>query len=84
MIRVLYFARLREQVGTSGETLPAPELPTCVADIATTLRGRGGPWAAAFAQDQALLAAVNQELARDETQVADGDELAFFPPVTGG
>jgi sulfur-carrier protein len=84
MIHVLYFARLREQLGTGSETLPAPEGTASVADIVTMLRGRDGPWAEAFAPDQTLLAAVNQELARGDTLVADGDELAFFPPVTGG
>ncbi len=82
MIRVLYFARLREQLGTSGEDLPATA--ATVADLTAALRGRGGVWADAFALDQTVMAAVNQELARPETPVADGDEVAFFPPVTGG
>jgi molybdopterin synthase sulfur carrier subunit len=84
MIRVLYFARLREQLGTFGEDLPLDPGLTRVADIAATLRGRGGPWADAFAPDQPVLAAVNQALVRGENPVADGDEVAFFPPVTGG
>lgn len=84
MIRVLYFARLREQLGTAGEELPAgPELAS-VADLAAALRRRGGLWAEVFAPDQSVLAAVNQALVRGETPVADGDEVAFFPPVTGG
>jgi sulfur-carrier protein len=84
MIRVLYFAHLREQVGTAGEELPATPEPTQVADIAAALRGRGGVWADAFAADRSVMTAVNQVLARWETPVADGDEVAFFPPVTGG
>ena len=84
MIRVLYFARLREQLGVGSEVLPAPGTPASVEDIVTTLRGRGGLWAEAFEPNQTLLVAVNQELARWDTQVSDGDELAFFPPVTGG
>jgi len=84
MIRILYFARLREQVGTAGEELPSNPDLACVADVATSLRQRGGPWAEAFAPDQTVLASVNEELARGETPVADGDEVAFFPPVTGG
>lgn len=84
MIRILYFARLREQLGTAGEELPSgPDLAT-VADLADTLRRRGGPWADAFAADQPVLAAVNQELARGDIALTDGDEVAFFPPVTGG
>jgi molybdopterin synthase sulfur carrier subunit len=84
MIRVLYFARLREQLGTAGEELPSePHLAT-VTDLANTLRRRGGTWADAFAPDQPVLAAVNQEVARGDTALTDGDEVAFFPPVTGG
>ena len=82
MIRVLYFARLREQLGTAGEDLPATV--ATLGDLAAALRGRGGAWAEAFAPDQTVMVAVNQELARPETPVADGDEVAFFPPVTGG
>lgn len=84
MIRILYFARLREQLGTAGEELPSGPDSATVADLAAVLRGRGGTWADAFAPGQSVLAAVNQELARGETLVADGDEVAFFPPVTGG
>jgi sulfur-carrier protein len=84
MIRVLYFARVREQVGSAGEQFPSGPDSATVAHLAEALRRRGGPWAAAFAADQPVLAAVNQELARGETIVADGDEVAFFPPVTGG
>ena len=84
MIRVLYFARLREQLGTAGEEIPpGPGLAT-VGDILALLRGRGGVWREVLGEDQTILAAVSQEMARPETAVADGDEVAFFPPVTGG
>jgi sulfur-carrier protein len=83
MIRVLYFASLREAVGTDAEELPAAHAGS-VAAIRALLRARGGAWAAALAEDRRVLAAVNQQMARPETPVADGDELAFFPPVTGG
>lgn len=84
MIRVLYFARLREQLGTAGEEIPPePDLAT-VGDIAALLRDRGGVWRDALDERGAILVAVNQEMARPETAVADGDEVAFFPPVTGG
>lgn len=83
MIRVLYFARLREQLGRSGEEIEPHGIAT-VADVAGALRQRGGPWAETLGGDQTVLAAVNQEMARPETPVCDGDEVAFFPPVTGG
>ncbi len=84
MIKVLYFARLREQLGTAGEEIPSPAEPTTVADLAALLHRRGGVWSEVLAEGETILAAVNQEMARPETPVEDGDEVAFFPPVTGG
>ena len=84
MVTVLYFARLREALGTGSEEL---ELPVSRIDIATlkqTLASRGGPWAREFGQSKSIRAAVNQQMASAETLVSDGDEVAFFPPVTGG
>ena len=48
------------------------------------LRSRGGAWAEELADDRPVRAAVNQDMARGDTRIADGDEVAFFPPVTGG
>jgi sulfur-carrier protein len=81
-IKVLYFASLREQVGTHGEDLDAS--PTTVAGLRTLLMARGGAWQSALAQGKALRVAVNQEVAQPTTPVKPGDEVAFFPPVTGG
>lgn len=83
MIRVRYFASLREALGTAEETLSAAHAGS-VAAIRVQLCERGGPWSAALGDDRRLLAAVNQQMAQPDTPVADGDELAFFPPVTGG
>ena len=84
MIRIYYFASLREQLGVGEERL---ELPAGVADLSglrAWLRGRGGVWAEALAESRPVLCAVNQVMARPGDAVADGDEVAFFPPVTGG
>lgn len=84
MIRVCYFASLREQLGLAEEPL---DLPGGVADLAglrAWLRARGGAWAEALAESRPVLCAVNQVMARPEQAIADGDEVAFFPPVTGG
>jgi molybdopterin synthase sulfur carrier subunit len=84
MVTILYFARLREALGTASEELA---LPTHVADLAAlraTLTSRGGPWAQELAETRAIRAAVNQDMAGGDTPVKDGDEIAFFPPVTGG
>ncbi|CAK0759425.1 molybdopterin synthase sulfur carrier subunit [Gammaproteobacteria bacterium] len=81
MILVRYFARLREQVDCETERLTGPF--ATVSEVIEHLRTRGGPWAA-LAKDPTLLIAINQELARPTSSLHDGDELAFFPPVTGG
>jgi molybdopterin synthase sulfur carrier subunit len=82
MIRVLYFASLRERLGSAGETVSAQ--PDSVAALRDMLAARGGDWQQAFAGEQRVLAAVNQEMAADATALRDGDEVGFFPPVTGG
>ncbi len=82
VIRVLYFARLREQLGIAAEELEG-DLATPKAIIAL-LNARGGVWEEAFGGGQQVLMAVNQEMADMDTVVGDGDEVAFFPPVTGG
>jgi molybdopterin synthase sulfur carrier subunit len=48
------------------------------------LIGRGGAWAQALAHDRALRMAFNQVMCEPDTEVRDGSEVAFFPPVTGG
>ena len=82
MIKVLYFAGLREQLGTASEDLDAS--PATVAGLRSMLMARGGAWQSALAQGKALRVAVNQEIAQPSTPVKSGDEIAFFPPVTGG
>lgn len=84
MITILYFARLRETLGRASEPL---ELPADVCDIDSLrarLSARGGAWAVTMADRKKVRAAVNQELAPGNAAIKDGDEIAFFPPVTGG
>jgi molybdopterin synthase sulfur carrier subunit len=83
MITLRYFASLRETVGVETEAL-SPEHAGTVDDIRALLRERGAPWAEVLDPSRRVLAAVNQQMAQPDTAVADGDELAFFPPVTGG
>ncbi|HEC16405.1 MAG TPA: molybdopterin converting factor subunit 1 [Sedimenticola sp.] len=83
MIRILYFARLREQLQTDSERLELPADITDIAALSRLLRARGGVWEEAFS-GPTLMSAVNQEVANPDTAIADGDEVAFFPPVTGG
>ncbi len=84
MIKVLFFARLREQLDSEMLQLEAgAELPN-IAAIIELLGQRGGVWADIFGSNQTVLMALNQEMATPDTPVKDGDEVAFFPPVTGG
>ena len=82
-IKLLYFASLREALGSSGEELLLPGEVSNVASLKTYLAARGVAWQA-LTQSRSLRAAVNQQMAGPEAKIADGDEVAFFPPVTGG
>ena len=84
MITVLYFARLREAVGTGSEELALPAVVRDVEGVRALLVARGAEWEQALAPGKAVRAAVNQAIALGDTPVTDGDEVAFFPPVTGG
>jgi molybdopterin converting factor subunit 1 len=83
MIKVLYFAAIREQVGTAEEEVAAEGVAT-VADLLAHLRERDANRAEALAESRRVLVAVNQEYADRDRAVGDGDEVALFPPVTGG
>jgi len=83
-VKILYLASLREQLGKSGEDVEISPATSTVAGLRTLLMARGGSWQAALAQGRALRVAVNQEMAQPTTPVNPGDEVAFFPPVTGG
>ena len=83
-LSLVYLARLREAFGTRRETLAlAHESPT-VDDVVQHLCTRGAPWAAELAPGRAVRFAVNHRLAQRGDAVRDGDEVAIFPPVTGG
>lgn len=84
MITVLYFARLRETLGLAREELALPEDVRDVAALMTFLGARGGAWQEVFGNVRQIRAAINQELANGPADIKAGDEVAFFPPVTGG
>lgn len=83
-MKILYFAWMRQRVGASSETIDLPEDVTTVDGLIDWLIGRGENYAHAFAKRDVIRAAVNQEYVRFDHRVGDGDEVAFFPPVTGG
>lgn len=87
-IRVLYFASLRERLGTEAETIELPAGVGTVGQLRQWLLTRGGVWAEALAWPESgrdlIRAAVSQQMATADTPLTDGAEVAFFPPVTGG
>ena len=84
MVTLLYFASLRERVGCSREQVPLPAGAPTVSVLVEGLRNRDPRWSEAFAPGQRWRVAVNQQIADLATPVKPGDEIAFFPPVTGG
>ena len=81
MIRVQYFARYREVLGIDGEQLQRAALSN-LEQLREHLQSRGGVWQ--VLAEQNLMCARNQQLCSLDTEIADGDEIAFFPTVTGG
>jgi sulfur-carrier protein len=84
VVTLLYFASLRETLGCSREELALPSANATVSALVDALRGRGSHWTEAFAPGKTWRVAVNQKMANLATPVRPGDEVAFFPPVTGG
>ncbi|HQZ02078.1 MAG TPA: molybdopterin converting factor subunit 1 [Thauera sp.] len=82
-VKVLYFASLREAVGKSAEDLGLPEGVATVGALRAHLAARGDAWQA-LAEGRNVRAAVNQRMVAADGPVSPGDEVAFFPPVTGG
>jgi len=83
-LTILYFAWLRERVGRSQEELDLPPGVRSVADLVAYLVDRGPGYATAFQNRRTVRCAVNQEFADPDAPIHPGDEIAFFPPVTGG
>lgn len=84
MVTLLYFASLRETVGVSREQVSLPHGASTVSAVVDQLRQRDTRWTEAFAPNKTWRVAVNQQMANASTPVRAGDEIAFFPPVTGG
>ncbi|MBP8183537.1 MAG: molybdopterin converting factor subunit 1 [Rhodoferax sp.] len=81
-VQILYFASIREAVGTGTESLETAA--TTIAALRDELIARGGGYADSLARGKALRAALNQTLSDESAALVDGAEVAFFPPVTGG
>lgn len=83
-VTILYFAWLRERTGVSQEEMALPPGVRTIAELVEHLAARGPGYAAAFQNRRTVRCAINQEFADPSAAVQPGDEVAFFPPVTGG
>jgi sulfur-carrier protein len=84
MVTIIYFARLREALGIGSEQFALPAGVGNLEGLREALVARGGAWATELAEKTPIRAEVNQDMAHGDTRIQDGDEVAFFPPVTGG
>ena len=83
-MKLLYFAWVRQRVGKAEEVVDPPASVATVGDLLAWLKTRGPGYIAALAEPGVVKVAVNQEFAGLSQALAPGDEVALFPPVTGG
>ena len=83
-LELLYFARIREAIGISAESVSPPQDVRTIADLVCWLAARGGGYAEAFADAAKLRAAIGDDFAGMDSSIAGAREIALFPPVTGG
>ena len=84
MVSVLFFAQIREQLGVEGLSLALPQQPITLSQFKQYLVDHHSPdWATILMADN-VIKAVNQQVVDDDYCIKEGDEIAFFPPVTGG
>jgi molybdopterin synthase sulfur carrier subunit len=83
-VKVVFFASLRERLGTGVEMVDLPDSASTVAGLRMHLMKRGGAWHEVLADMKVVRAAVNHDMAAANEPLNPGDEVAFFPPVTGG
>lgn len=83
-MKLLYFAWLKTKIGVAEEEVTPPDDVRTVAELIAWLKDRGPGFADALANDSVVKVAVNQEYAHRDQAIQQGDEVALFPPVTGG
>ena len=83
-IALRFFASVREELGTASEQFTVPDGVATVGAVRALLQQRGGVWASALGAGRPLRMAFNQVMCGEDAVIADGGEVAFFPPVTGG
>ena len=83
-VKLLYFAWVREKVGSGSEEIELPPGVETVSDVMGWLRTRGPQFDEAFARPQVIRAALDKVHVKPAARIAGAREIAFFPPVTGG
>ena len=84
MIKIIYFASIREALNLADEMIELPDMVTTAGQLSSWLQHeRGDQWQSTLSNNNVLMA-VNQEMVNSTQPIFDGDEIAFFPPVTGG
>jgi sulfur-carrier protein len=84
MVKILYFARIKESLNYSTEEIALPSDVSTIAHLKDFLARRGDTWSTLFSGNQPVRAAINHALVDNTAVISDGDEIGFFPPVTGG
>lgn len=83
-VKLFYFARVREAIGVDREELDLASDIKTVSDLIEVLKGRGSHWQDMFSMSTTFRMAVNQEMVEVTHKINANDEVAFFPPITGG
>lgn len=84
MVKLCYFAWVRERIGKAEETVELPAELVTIADVIAHLRGLGPEYEAAFAKPEVVRAAIDRSHVKQSAAISGAKEIAFFPPVTGG
>ena len=83
-MKLVYFAWIRERIGLEEEVITLPDTVTTIDDLLNWQKGRGDEYAAAFAEADTIRVALDQFHAEHSDPIGSADEIAFFPPMTGG
>ena len=83
-VKLFYFAKVREAIGIDREELDLRSNIKTVSDLIEVLKGRGSHWQDMFSMSTTFRMAVNQEMVEATHKISANDEVAFFPPITGG
>jgi sulfur-carrier protein len=83
-LQLRYFASIRESLRLDQEVVELPVSVRTIDDLRSHLRLRGGTWSEVLADGKVLRCALNHQMVNASTELVDGAEVAFFPPVTGG